>query len=86
MSIDRGFRPLQIPGYEHAPENLLSNAAFDFWQRGSGPFTVVPEFSADEWLGWVTPGSSYSISRDSGAKIGSYCLKYSFTIGTSGSL
>lgn len=52
MSIDRGLRPHQVPGYEYAPPNLAVNPGFDIWQRGSGPFASATAriWGPDEWL------------------------------------
>ena len=84
MSIDRGLRPLQIPGYEYTPPSLLVNGGFELWQRGAGPAVISPSgfsFQADEWEANCGPsgGGTTTYQQSSSPYSGSYAADVNYT-------
>lgn len=45
-----------------AESNLLANGSFDFWQRGTGPFTSNTVYTADRWF--IYSMTNYSLSQE----------------------
>jgi hypothetical protein len=56
--------PEGLAGPTYAP-NVIINGAFDFWQRGAGPFTVADTYSADRWREAGISTTSRSVTRES---------------------
>ena len=46
-----------------ARANLLTDGAFEIWQRGNGPFTTNGAYTADRWLISLGSGSTMSVAR-----------------------
>ena len=82
MSIDRGLRPLQIPGYEFTPPNLLINPGFEIWQRGTGPFTgTTQSATADEWWMEYGGGATMSIQQETSEVLfGKESLRWDYNV------
>jgi len=65
---------------EHNLSNLLTNGGFEFWQRGTGPFTTSVN-GPDRWLLSIGSGSTMSVSRDTSNMDSSsqYCAAITYT-------